>query len=70
MVGRRSSNNFLKHLLLALLEGRSADEFAEQEARRMSCGFCRDGWPLKNGQHTLLGAVVPCEADSKKETRW
>ena len=49
--------------IAAYTTGETAEQFAEREVRRMMCPYCRDGWPLKDGRHELLGVVVPCEAE-------
>ena len=49
--------------IAAFASGEGAGQFAEREVRHMMCSYCRDGWPLKDGRHELLGVVVPCEAE-------
>ena len=54
---------FAIRAIAAYTTGETAEQFAEREVRHMMCSYCRDGWPLKDGQHGLLGVVVPCEAE-------
>jgi len=58
----RRSRGFTARLIAGAVTGQSPDEFAEQEYRILACAYCRDGWPLnEEGNHCLLGVVVPCE---------
>ncbi len=58
----RTGKAFLLRILKAHLTGQTAEEFADQELRRMSCSLCAEGWPLEDGQHKLEGFTMPCEA--------
>ena len=49
--------------IAALASGESAEQFAEREVRHMQCSYCRDGWPMKDGHHELLGVTMPCGAE-------
>ena len=53
---------FAIRAIAAYATGETAGQFAEREVRHMQCSYCRDGWPMKDGHHELLGVVVPCEA--------
>jgi hypothetical protein len=53
---------FLVRLIMARVTGQSPEDFAEQELKLMTCDWCADGWPVTDGQHHILGVVVPCDA--------
>ena len=62
-----NDTQFMAGLLVGAIQGQTPADFAEQEVRCLKCGFCRDGWPLRDdGQHELFGAVVPCEANTEE----
>jgi hypothetical protein len=59
---------FLGRILIGAVTGQSPQEFAEQEVRRMRCGWCAIGWPLEDGQHVLPGGLtVPCGAEQERD---
>jgi hypothetical protein len=62
MMSSSKSKGFLARLLAGAIAGQSPEDFAEQEYRRMTCAWCADGWPVADGQHHILGVVVPCDA--------
>ena len=62
MRSRGTAGTFLSRILVATLAGLTPQEFAEQEVRALQCKWCRDGLPASNGQHDILGIIVPCDA--------
>jgi len=62
MISSTRSKGFLARLIVGVATGQSPEDFAEQEFRRMTCDWCADGWPVADGQHNVIGVIVPCEA--------
>jgi hypothetical protein len=62
MMSNGKSRSFLARLILAGVSGQSPEDFAEQEYKRLACEWCADGWPVADGQHNVIGVIVPCEA--------
>jgi len=63
MISNYRGKGFLVRLIAAAATGQDKESFVDQEMRIMMCQWCADGWPLKDGKHTLLGITMPCEAE-------
>ena len=69
MRSRDAAGTFLSRILVATLAGLTPQEFAEQELRGLRCKWCRDGLLASNGQHDILGVIVPCDATQREEAK-
>jgi len=57
------SKGFLARLIVAAAIGQDKDTFVSQELRLLSCNWCAEGFPTNSdGDHELLGVVIPCDA--------
>jgi hypothetical protein len=64
---RHAGRNMIRNLFLAILEGKTAEEFAEKQLRRMKCDWCVDNFPIgEDGWHYIPGhpelKTGPCDA--------
>ena len=62
MISNAGGRGFLARVVIGAIVGQSPEDFAEQELRRMRCKWCADGWPVVDGQHDILGVIIPCDA--------
>lgn len=66
---RHNSKAFIARMLTGIVAGQSAEEFAEEQMRRMNCDWCAAGTPMDAAgtYHELLGMVLACENVQESE---